>query len=166
MCLSLPHSKTKKEMCFALYTDLTPVEKTKAVAPSDVYPVLGVGSTPGSPELVLITRMYQTKKEVHRIPHNSQTFSIFSLWFPMFAGPLPDTSVFTMRRSVPHIKVGTWQHWSVWIRKEFLSWQETNVSHAEPECQARRDAACATGNGDGVGDRHWVGDRRWAGAAP
>ena len=91
-------------MAVALYTDLTPAEQAKAVAPS-----LGVGSTPGSAELVLIPRMYPTKKEVHRIPYKSQMFSNFAQWFPMFAGQLPDTSVSTMQRSVPHIKVGTWQ---------------------------------------------------------
>ena len=98
------------------------------MAPSHVYPVLGVGSTPGSAELVLIARVCQTKKEVHRIPYKSQMFSSFALWFPMFAGQLPDTSVTTMHKLVPHIKVGTWQQWSVGIRKQFLSWQDTNVS--------------------------------------
>ena len=80
-------------MAVALYTNLTPAEQAKAVALSHVYPVLGVGSTPGSAELVLIARMYQTKKEVHRIPYNSQMFSSFALWFSMCAGQLPDTSV-------------------------------------------------------------------------
>ena len=55
-------------------------------------------------------------------------FSSFALWFPMLARQLPDTSVSTMQRSVPHIKVGTWQQWLVWIRTQFFSWQETDVS--------------------------------------
>ena len=115
-------------MAVALYTYHTPAEQAKAVAPSHVYLVLGMGSALGSTELVLIARMYQTKKEVHRIPYKPQMISTFALWFPMFAGQLPDTSVSTMQRSVPHIKVSTWQQWSVWIRKQFLSWQESDVS--------------------------------------
>ena len=54
-------------------------------------------------------------------------FSSFTLWFPIVAEQLPDTLVSTMQRSVPHIKVGTWQQWVVWIRNQYLSWLETDV---------------------------------------
>ena len=80
------------------YVEVTLTEQAKAVNPAQLYPALGIGSLPGSAELVLCARLYQTKKEVHRIPYRAPRLSGFRVWGPLFLSRLLDTSVAALKR--------------------------------------------------------------------
>ena len=123
------------------YSALPQAEQAQVVVPRHVFPLISVGKTPDTGELVLAAKLYgKEKKEVHRIPYSASIITGACTFFPTFMGMLPATSLATLAVSAPDMKVGDWRSWGDWFTANWPKWSpDARVLWQAEVCDQVRD---------------------------
>ena len=105
------------------FADLGPEDQAKVIDPEHGFPLLAMGRTADTSELVMSIRLYGAK-DVHRVPYSAGIVSSPSTWWPMFLGTLPPTTMAIMRTSMPAVHIGDRDGWFQWVTGQWSGWGE------------------------------------------
>ena len=106
------------------FHQLSQQEQANAALPTHVFPITAVGRAPDTLDNIVSARVVQSKKEVHRIPANSGLIRSMSMWWPMFTGSLPVTSLATLKKGYPALGTNTYAELVSWLISEYSVWDE------------------------------------------